>query len=148
RSLVDKVFEIGAGKAGRGTGELVDIHIVGKRNLARVDFEDAFASPHVGARNHDASIEPARAQQGRIENIGAIGRRDQDYALVGLESVHLDEQLVEGLLAFIVSAAEAGAAMASHRIDFIYEDNTGRVLLALHEKIAHPRSADANEHLD
>jgi hypothetical protein len=39
-------------------------------------------------------------------------------------------QLVERLLALVVTAAEAGAAMAADRVDFIDEDDAGRVLLA------------------
>ena len=38
--------------------------------------------------------------------------------------------------------------MASHRIDFIDEDNAGSVLLALFKQIAHAARADADEHLD
>ena len=87
-------------------------------------------------------------QQGGIEHVGTIGRRDEDHALVRLEPVHLDQQLVEGLLALVMTAAEAGATMTSDRVDLIYEDDAGRVLLALHEQVAHARRADADEHLD
>src|SRR5258708_4609923 len=38
--------------------------------------------------------------------------------------------------------------MASDGVDLINKNNAGRVLLALHEEIAHPRRADADEHLD
>ena len=65
-----------------------------------------------------------------------------------LEAVHLDEQLVQRLLALVVAAAEAGAAMAADRVDFVDEDDAGRVLLGLLEHVAHARSADADEHLD
>ncbi len=47
-----------------------------------------------------------------------------------------------------MTAAKAGPAMASDRVDFIAKDDAGRVLLALHEQIAHARRADADEHLD
>ena len=36
-----------------------------------------------------------------------------------LEPVHLDEELVEQLLAFVVPAAQAGAAMAADGVDFV-----------------------------
>src|SRR5688500_7159133 len=38
--------------------------------------------------------------------------------------------------------------MAAHRVDFVDEDNAGRVLLALLEQIADTRGSDADEHLD
>ena len=65
-----------------------------------------------------------------------------------LEAVHLDEQLVERLLALVVTAAEAGAAMAADRVDLVDEDDAGRVLLALLEQVADAARADADEHLD
>ena len=65
-----------------------------------------------------------------------------------LEAVHLDEELVQRLLALVVTAAEAGAAMAADGVDLVDEDDAGRVLLALHEEVAHARGADADEHLD
>src|SRR5208282_2338981 len=76
------------------------------------------------------------------------GRRHEDHALVGLEPVHLDQQLVERLFAFIVTAAKPGPAMTSHRVDLVDENDTRRMLLALHEQVAHARRANANEHLD
>ncbi len=65
-----------------------------------------------------------------------------------LEAVHFDQQLVQGLLALIVTAAETGAAMAADGVDFIDEDDAGRVLLALFEQIADAAGADADEHFD
>ena len=110
--------------------------------------EDAFAALHVRAVDDDAAVEAARAQQRRIEHVGAVGRGDEDDALVRLEAVHLDEQLVQRLLALVVAAAEAGAAMAADRVDLVDEDDAGRVLLALLEQVADARGADADEHLD
>ncbi len=110
--------------------------------------EDALAALHVRTVDDDAAIEAARAQQRRIEHVGAVGGRDEDDALVRLEAVHLDEQLVQRLLALVVTAAEAGAAMAADGVDLVDEDDAGRVLLALLEEIADARRADADEHLD
>src|SRR5262249_51975137 len=55
---------------------------------------------------------------------------------------------VQRLLALVVAAAEAGAAMAADRVDFVDEDDARRVLLRLLEHVAHARGADADEHLD
>src|SRR6202043_2137696 len=77
-----------------------------------------------------------------------VGGGDQDDALIRLEAVHLDEQLVQGLLALVVAAAETGPAMPADRVDLVDEDDAGRVLLALLEHVAYPAGADADEHLD
>src|SRR5206468_965079 len=75
-------------------------------------------------------------------------RGEQDHAVIRLESVHLDEELVQGLLALVVSAAQAGATVAADRVDLIDEDDARRMGLALLEQVAHARGADADEHLD
>ena len=105
-----------------------------------------FAALDVGTAHHYAAVETARAQQRGIEHVGAVGGGDQDDAFVRFEAVHLDQQLVEGLFAFVVSAAEAGAAMAADGVDFIDEDDAGGVLLALLEEVADAAGADADEH--
>ena len=67
---------------------------------------------------------------------------------VAFEAVHLDQQLVQRLLALVVAAAQARAALAADRVDFVDEHDAGRVLLRLLEHVAHARRADADEHLD
>ena len=110
--------------------------------------EDALAAAHVGARHRDAAVEATGTQDGRVEHVGAVGRRDDDDALVRLEAVHLDEELVQRLLALVVTAAEACAAVTTDGVDLVDEDDAGRVLLALLEEVAHAARADADEHLD
>ena len=94
-------------------------------------LEDVLAADDVRIGDHHLAIEAAGPQQRRIEHVGPIGRRDQNDAFVGFEAVHLDEQLVERLLALIVAAAEAGAAMAADGVDFVNEDDARRVFLGL-----------------
>ena len=110
--------------------------------------EDLLAAFQIGHVHHDLPIEAARPQQRRIEDVRPVGRREQDHAFIRFEPVHLDEQLIERLLALVVPAAQPGAAMAPDGIDFVDEDDTGRVRLALLEQITHARGADADEHLD
>src|SRR5205814_9716520 len=51
------------------------------------------------------------------------------------------------LLALVVTAAEAGAAVAPDGVDLVHEDDARAVLLGLLEQVAHARGADAHEHL-
>ena len=64
------------------------------------------------------------------------------------EAVHLDQQLVERLLALVVAAAQTGAALAADRVDLVDEDDARAVLLGLLEQVTNPGGADADEHLD
>ena len=45
-----------------------------------------------------------------------------------------------------MAAAEAGSALAAHGIDFVDEDDTGGVLLALFKEVAHTGGTDAHKH--
>ena len=106
------------------------------------------AALHVGPVEDDLAVEAARAQERRVEDVGPVGGGDDDHVGVRVEAVHLDEDLVEGLLALVVAAAEAGAALAADRVDLVDEDDARRVALGLVEQVADAAGADADEHLD
>ena len=110
--------------------------------------QDLFAAANVGTRHHHAAVEAAGAEQRRIEHVRPVGGGDQDDAFVGFEAVHFHQQLVQGLLALVVTTAETGAAMTADGVDFVDEDDAGRILLALLEQVADAAGADADEHLD
>src|SRR3546814_14943934 len=94
-----------------------------------------------GWGDDDLTVETARTEEGGVEHVGGVGRRDDDDAFVGFEAVHLDEQLVERLLALVVAVAEPGAAMAADRVDFVDEDDARRVALGLFEHVAEDRKS-------
>ncbi len=56
-----------------------------------MNLENTLAPFDVGTRHYHAAVEAARPQQGRIEHVGPVGRGDQNYALVGLEPIHLNQ---------------------------------------------------------
>ena len=101
-----------------------------------------------GPVEDDLAVEAARAQQRRVEDVRAVGGGDHDHVGVRVEAVHLDQDLVQGLLALVVAAAEAGAALPADGVDLVDEDDAGRVPLRLVEQVAHAAGADADEHLD
>jgi hypothetical protein len=93
------------------------------------------------------SNRPGR-KKGGIKDVVAVGRSDDQDAGVVFETIHLDEQLVQGLLAFIVAAAKASASLPTDGIDFINEDDAGCGLLGFPEEIPDTASADADEHFN
>src|SRR3990172_10081049 len=103
---------------------------------------------YIGFWNHDIPVEPSGPQKGRVKDIRPVGGGDYYDALVGLESVHLDEELVQGLLPLVVASAKASAPVATDRVYLVYEYYAGRVLLALNKQVPDPGRADADEHLD
>ncbi len=67
----------------------------------------------------------------------------------GVEAVHLGQDLVQRLLALVVTAERrAAAARAADGVQLVDEDDRGRGLAGLLEQIAHARRADADDHLD
>src|SRR5205823_560512 len=95
------------------------------------------------------TVESARAEQGRIEHVRAVGRGQHDDVLVALEAVHLDQDLVEGLLALVVRASTvACAALAPDSVNLVDKNDARGLLFGLLEEIAHATGADAHEHLD
>src|SRR5580692_4738766 len=88
--------------------------------------QNLFASTHVRTVHHNAPVETPGPKQSRIEHVWTVGRCHQDDAFVRFEAVHFDEQLVQSLLALVVSAAEASAAVPSDGVNFVDEDDAGR----------------------
>src|SRR5215510_4140254 len=146
--LVDEVREVGPRKAGSAPRQHLQLKDRRQRNPAGVDPEDLLPTLDVGPRHYDLAVEAARPEQRRVQHVRPVRRSDQDDAVVRLEAVHLDEELVQRLLALVMPAAEAGAPAAADRVDLVHEDDTGGVLLALVKQVADPRGADAHEHLD
>src|SRR5438105_10349457 len=111
-----------------------------------MDPENFLAAFDVGEIDRDLTIESARAEQRRIENIGPVGSSDNNNTFLGVEPVHLDQERIECLLTLIVTAPNPVTAMAPDRVDFIDENDTGRRFLALLEHIPDPAGADTDEH--
>ena len=147
RRFVDQIFEVRAGEPGRASRDLPQLNITGDRYFLRMDFENLGTPPDVGPVNHDLAIEPSRPQERRIKHVRSIGGGNQDHTFGGFKSIHLHEKRVQRLLTLIVAAAEPGPAKPAHRIDFINEDNAGRMLLTLFEQISDSRRAHADKHL-
>ena len=59
-----------------------------------MNLQNLFTSLNIGQVDVDLAVEAAGAQERVIEDICAVGRRHDDDALVGLETVHLHEDLV------------------------------------------------------
>ena len=97
-----------------------------------------------GDRN--LTVETARAQQRWVQDVWAVGRGNQNDALAVAEAIHFHQQLVQGLLTFIVSTASAGATLAANGINLIDEDDTRTIFLRLLKQVTHARCTNTDEH--
>lgn len=109
--------------------------------------QNILSAAHIRVAHHHLAVETAGTHQSRVQNIRAVRCRNHDDTLVRAEAVHLNEQLVQRLLTFVVAAAETRAALAAHGIDFIDEDDARVVFLGFVEQVTHTRCTDADEHL-
>ena len=50
----------------------------------------------------DLTVEPSGSHQGLVEDVSTVRRCEDDDSAVGVESVHLGEELVEGVLPLVV----------------------------------------------
>ena len=91
-----------------------------------VNLEDRLAPRQIGTIDDHGPVETSRPHQRGIERLGAVGGGHDDDAAIGVEAVHLDEELVEGLFAFIVAADGEPAARFAERIEFVDEDDARR----------------------
>ena len=148
RGLVEHVGQIGTRKAGGLARHNLEVD-VGRHGLAlSVHLKDLFATQQVGGVHAHLTVEATGAQQCRVEDVGAVGCRNKNDVRLGIKAVHLNQHLVQGLLAFVVTAAHSGATVTAHGIDLVDEDDGGSGLLGLLKKVTNSRRTDTNKHLD
>mmetsp|Transcript_2395 Transcript_2395/g.6822 ORF Transcript_2395/g.6822 Transcript_2395/m.6822 type:complete len:471 (+) Transcript_2395:42-1454(+) len=110
--LVHEVGEGRAGEAGRARGDGGHVHVRGEGLAAAVHAENGLAARAVREVHGHAAIEATGAEKGAVEHVSTVGGGDNHHASVLGKAVHLGEDLIERLLAFIVPSATCGARAA------------------------------------
>ncbi len=147
RGLVNQVREIGPAETRGFLGQGFQVNLRSNGLSGGMHLEDGLPSHHVGQVQHHPPVEPAGPEQGRVKNIRTVGGGQHDNVGIGLETVHLHQNLIQGLLPLIVSTAQTGAAVASYCVNLVHEYDTGRIPFRLFEQVPHPGGAHADEHL-
>ena len=146
--LVDEIADIGAGKARGRLREFVDVDVGTARDLFQIDLKDIDAPSHGRPPDGNVAVEPAGPHERGVEHVGTVCRRHDHNGVVLVKAVHLAEDLIERLLAFVLTSADAGAALTSDGVDFVDKEDRGRVFLGGRKEVAHAARADADEHLN
>ena len=146
--LVHQVLELGSGESRRAASDGLEVYIRLEGLAAGVDAEDAGPSLEVGKVYGDLAVESAGTEKSLVEDINAVGSGDGDDSGVAVETVHLNKDLVDGLLALVVTAGESGTTLTSDSIDLVNEDDAGGVLLGLGENVTDTASSNTDEHLN
>ena len=93
--------------------------------------EDLLATRDVGIGHHDLAVEATGgAASGGSSTSGRLAAAMMITPSLGLEPVHLDEQLVERLFALSHCRRRGRAAMATDRVDLVDEMMQGEFFLA------------------
>ena len=146
RRFVDDVGQVRSGEPGRASSYLLQVHDRVELHAVRVDAQNVQPPLEVGPVDQDLAVEPSGPQERGVEDLGAIGRGEDDDAGSAVEPVHLDQELVQRLLAFVVPAERNGAALADG-VQLVDEHEARCLLAGLLEEVADPSCADADEHL-
>ena len=150
RGLVDEVLELGADHARTSTDATWSSDTESASGTSRVCTSRMRRRPSRsgGFTTMRRSNRPG-PEQGGVEDLGPVGGGQHDHALVAGEPVHLGEDLVERLLALVVTAeVDRPAPGPADRVELVDEDDRRCDLLGLLEQVAHPARADADDHLD
>ena len=112
-----------------------------------MDLQDFLPSGDVGQIDEDLAVEAARSQQGRVQDVGPVGGGDDDHVGLVVEAIHLDQDLVKGLFALVVTAAQTGSALAADGIDLVDKDDRRRGGLGFLKQVSHAARPHSDEHL-
>jgi hypothetical protein len=145
--LVDQVLEVRSGEAGGEVGQLQGVHVLGHGLAPQVHQEDLLALLQRGQTHHHLAVKAARAQKGGVQDVGAVGGRQDDDRGVLLKAVHLREDLVQGLLPLVVAAPDPRPPLSADGVQLVYEDDAGGVFAGVLKEAPHPAGPHAHEHL-
>ncbi len=147
--LIGHVGQVSAHKARCSSSDNFKIQVIGQFQVPGVDFKDFHPAVQIGFVHHDLPVKTPGAQKRFVQHIRSIGGRQYHHAFIGIKTVHLHQELIQCLLAFIMAAHHHGtAALAADGIQFVNKNNTRRLGPGLLKKIPHPGRTDAHKHFD
>ena len=112
-----------------------------------MNLKDGKAATDIRFVEHNLAVKTSWPQQGRVKDIRAIGRGDNDNVGLPVKAIHLYKQLIERLFTLVIASGVAIVSLATNGVDFIDENNARRVLFGLFEEVSNTCRTDTNEHL-
>ena len=112
-------------------------------------LEDFLALAQVGQVNMYLTVETAGTQQGIVKHIHTVGGSKDNDTAIGSEAIHLGEQGIQRVLTLIVTAhGRILGSGTAYGVDFVDENDAGRLLLGLTEQVADTAGSHTDEHLN
>ena len=104
RGFVDEVGEVCTTESRSLLGQDFHVHILGHRFALGVNGEDFAPAIDVRQVQDYAPVEAAGAEEGGVQDVRAVGCGEDDDVGRRVEAIHLDQDLVQGLLPLVVPA--------------------------------------------
>src|SRR5699024_6534575 len=105
-------------------------------------FKDLLTTFYIRTIDRNLSIETSRTEKGRVQNVRTVLCSNNDDTFVDSKTIHLNEQLVEGLFSFIMTSTQSSTPLTSHGINLIDEYDTWCVFLGVLKLITDTRCTD------
>merc|ERR1719376_1942173 len=111
-------------------------------HLAGVDAQDVQASLFIGGGKFNFPVNSSGSEESRIQNINTIRRHDHLNVLMSLKTVELVQKFQHRPLNFgITTSGTSFQSGRTNRVDFVHENNGGRMLSRHNEQFTnHPRT--------
>ncbi len=94
--------------------------------LAQIGLEDLDARLVVRQRDVNELVEAAGPQDGRVDDVGAVRRADDEHVLLGAHAVHLRQQLVDDAVRRAAAVTHIPAARLGDRVQLVEEEHARR----------------------
>src|SRR5699024_10520217 len=126
--LIEHIRQIRTRETGGALGQSVQINIYNQRLALSMNLQNFQAPLKRWSFDRYLTVETARTQQGRIQDVGTVGCSNQNDVRVLIETIHLDQQLVQCLFAFVISTTDTGATVTTNGVDLINKNDRRSVL--------------------
>ena len=102
--FVTQISQVCPRHAGGTAGNNPGAYVLTQRDFAHVHIQNLFTTTNIGQCDVNLTVKTTWAQQGSIQNIGAVGSSDHNHTDVGLKPIHFHQHLVQGLLTLVITA--------------------------------------------
>ena len=109
--------------------------------------QNLLATTHTWERHGDFTIKATWSEEGIVENINAIRGGDDNNTRLIIKSVHLSQELIDGLFAFIIRGHATRTALLPNRVNFVDEDNTWLIFTSHLKEFPNSLSTHTHKHL-
>src|SRR6266699_6885765 len=109
-------------------------------------FEDSKTPTDIRLIKHDLAIKTPGTHERRVKHIRTVcGRDDHNVGLL-IKAIHLNQQLVERLLAFVIASGARIVSLAAYRVYLVDKDDARHMFFSFFEKVTHPCCPNPDEH--